>query len=103
MTENDRCKVLAAIQSVAERKACREKRLEDFLVMPEYSRLREPDRFLILGGRGAGKTRVFQVLTETPDGFTKIIGEQRKIVGPNADNTHVLTGYNERLIGRKSG
>lgn len=97
MTENDRSKVLAAIagiQSVAERENNRERRLEDFLVMPEYSRLREPDRFLILGGRGAGKTRVFRVLTETPDGFAKIIGEQRTIVGPNADNTHVLTGYN---------
>ena len=83
---------IGQIKAVAENEQNGNASLEDFLVMPEYSRFRDPDKFLILGGRGSGKTRVFQALT-TPDGFAKLIGGQQKLLGPNADNTIVIAGY----------
>ena len=95
MTRDERCKVLDSIdqiKSVAEDD--NSINLEDFLVMPEYGRLREPNRFLILGGRGSGKTQVFRTLTQTADGFAKLVGDQQQLMGPSASNTHVITGYN---------
>ena len=95
MTRDERCKVLDSIdqiKSVAE--DGNSINLEDFLVMPEYGRLREPNRFLILGGRGSGKTQVFRTLTQTADGFAKLVGDQQQLMGPSASNTHVITGYN---------
>lgn len=95
MDKNDRLAILetiSSIKAIAENEQAGDARLEDFLVMPEYSRLRDPNRFLILGGRGAGKTRVFQTLT-VPEGFSMLIGEQQQLIGPNADNTEVITGY----------
>lgn len=95
MESNDRLAILetiSQIKAVAENEQDDNTRLEDFLVMPEYSRFRDPDKFLILGGRGSGKTRVFQALT-APDGFAKLIGGQRKLLSPNADNTIVIAGY----------
>lgn len=93
---------LAILQTMGQIKAIAENEqngaagLQDFLVMPEYSRLRDPDKFLILGGRGSGKTRVFQALT-APGGFAKLVGGQRKLLSPNADNTTVIIGYRQGL------
>jgi len=97
MTQSERCKVLesiARIRSVAEDDSGEKVHLGDFLVMPEYGRLREQNRFLILGGRGSGKTQVFRTLTQAEDGFSKLVGEQSQLLGPNADNTQVIIGYN---------
>lgn len=95
MERNDRLAVLetiSQIKAVAENEQDGDARLEEFLVMPEYDRLRDPDKFLILGGRGSGKTRVFQTMT-APGGFAKLIEGQRKLLRPNADNTTVIAGY----------
>ncbi len=95
MERNDRLAVLetiSQIKAVAENEQDDDARLEEFLVMPEYDRLRDPDKFLILGGRGSGKTRVFQTLI-APEGFAKLIGGQQKLLRPNADNTTVIAGY----------
>ena len=95
MKSSDRLAILetiSQIKAIAENEQDGTANLEDFLVMPEYSRFRDPDKFLILGGRGAGKTKVFQALT-APDGFEKLIGGQRKLLSPNADNTIVIAGY----------
>ena len=95
MESNDRLAILetiSQIKAVAENEQEGSTSLEDFLVMPEYSRFRDPDKFLILGGRGSGKTRVFQALT-APEGFAKLIGGQRKLLSPNADNTIIIAGY----------
>ena len=93
MTEAERRRVLDVISKIQAQEPGPASNLKDFLVMPDYSRLRDPDRFLILGGRGTGKTRVFQALT-TEHGFSKMIGDQRQLIGPNADNTYILVGYN---------
>lgn len=84
---------ISNIKAIAENEQDDTTQLEKFLVMPEYSRLREPSRFLILGGRGTGKTRVFQTFT-APNGFSNLIGEQQQLLGPNANNTDVIIGYN---------
>lgn len=100
MTRDDRQAVLEAIsqiQGIAEYEPEHASGLIDFLIMPDYSRLREPNRFLILGGRGSGKTRIFQALTAS-NGFVKIIGNQRQLLGPNADNTDIIAGYNTTRI-----
>ena len=95
MESSDRLAILetiSQIKAIAENEQDDTANLEDFLVMPEYSRFRDPDKFLILGGRGAGKTKVFQALI-APEGFAKLIGGQRKLLSPNADNTIVIAGY----------
>lgn len=66
--------------------------LEDFLPLRNYALLGEPNKFLILGGRGAGKTRVFRTLLEE-DGFSQVIGNQLNLFKPNAGNTEFITGY----------
>lgn len=95
MEYSDRLAVLETIhqiKGVAENEQGDDAKLEEFLVMSEYSRLRDPDKFLILGGRGSGKTRVFQTLI-APEGFAKLIGGQQKLLMPNADNTTAIAGY----------
>lgn len=64
----------------------------DFYVSDRYAHLRNPHRFLVLGGRGAGKTRVFRTMT-TKDGFRKIFEHDRPLDAPDADNSTVLEGF----------
>ena len=66
--------------------------LEDFLMMQEYGRMRDPMRFLILGGRGSGKTRLFFAFC-SKKGFRQIMGPQKTLLGPNGDNAQALCGY----------
>lgn len=68
--------------------------LEDFLPLKSYSQLGEPGKFLVLGGRGAGKTRVFHTLLEN-EGFRHMMGDQLTLFGPNPDNSIFITGYNQ--------
>lgn len=68
--------------------------LEDFLPLKTYSWLGDPGKFLVLGGRGAGKTRVFHTLLEK-EGFRHIVGDQLTLFGPNPDNSVFITGYNQ--------
>lgn len=66
--------------------------LADFLVMKQYAYLRDPNRFLVLGGRGSGKTKVFRTLT-TPSGFQKIIGDEPHLFALRAENCDCIVGY----------
>ena len=54
--------------------------------------LGDPNRFLVLGGRGSGKTRLFKTLLNDA-GFAQIVGGQRQLFRPNTDNTRFLAGY----------
>ena len=66
--------------------------LEDFLIMQEYSLMRDPARFLILGSRGSGKTRLFYAF-RSEKGFQQIMGKQRTLLGPNGTNSEAICGY----------
>lgn len=66
--------------------------IRSFLQIKQYRELQDPSRFLIVGGRGAGKTRVFKTLTGQ-DGFKRVIGEEVPFNKPNFQNTVVLVGY----------
>ena len=66
--------------------------IRSFLQIKQYRELQEPSKFLIVGGRGAGKTRVFKTLVGE-DGFRRVIGEEMPFNKPNYQNTIVLVGY----------
>lgn len=68
-----------------------ENRLEDFLMLDEYTRLQEPRKFLILGGRGSGKTRLFQTFN-LPEGLRELF-QRDDLSGLNATNATVVKGY----------
>lgn len=84
-------KTMESIHTVAEDD---DSRLCDFLPLEGYRLLGDPNRFLILGGRGTGKTRVFHTLLEE-DGFLQVIGNQRNLFKPNASNSVFIAGYNQ--------
>ena len=68
--------------------------LEDFLPLKDYAQLGDPNKFLVLGGRGAGKTRIFRTLLEQ-DGFRHMIGGRLTLFGPTSENAFFVTGYNQ--------
>lgn len=84
-------KTMVSLQTVAENE---DSRLCDFLPLESYRLLGDPNRFLILGGRGTGKTRVFHTLLEE-DGFRQVIGSQKNLFKPNASNSIFIAGYNQ--------
>lgn len=84
-------KTIADLQSIAENE---ETRLEDFLPLKSYSILGDPNKFLILGGRGSGKTRVFKTLLKE-NGFRQMIGSQKRLFLPNISDTEFIAGYNQ--------
>lgn len=84
-------KVMSEIRTNAENE---EIGLEDFLPLSSYANLGEPSKFLILGGRGSGKTKVFRTLLEK-DGFRQMIGDRRILFKPNADNSEFIPGFME--------
>ena len=63
-----------------------------FLQVDQYHDLQNPSKFLIVGGRGSGKTRIFRTLTG-PDGFRRVIGDTKPYQQPNYENTTLLIGY----------
>lgn len=88
----DKIKVLqgmAEIKAIAENEEIDSK---DFLPLRSYEMLGDPNRFVIIGGRGTGKTRLFCTL-QKPDGFRQIIGEQKNMFYPEPDRSSFLTGY----------
>lgn len=81
---------MASLQAIAENE---EAKLEDFLPLKSYAVLGDPNKFLVLGGRGSGKTRVFKTLLNE-DGFAQVIGSQIQLFKPHAGNTEFIAGYN---------
>lgn len=63
-----------------------------FLQVDQYRDLQNPSKFLIVGGRGSGKTRIFRTLTG-PEGFRRVIGENKPYQQPNYENTTLLVGF----------
>lgn len=90
MDKQEILNTMASVSAIAENE---EEGLEDFLPLRSYMALGDPNRFLVLGGRGSGKTRLFKTLLHDA-GFAQIIGGQRQLFRPNIDNTRFLAGYN---------
>ena len=84
-------KIMSEIKAVAENE---NSNLGDFLPLKNYAMLRDPGRFLIIGGRGTGKTRLFKLLLEK-NGFRQVIGKQQVLFQPNEDNSEFIIGYRE--------
>ncbi len=89
MDKQEILNTMASVSAIAENE---EERLEDFLPLRSYMALGDPNRFLVLGGRGSGKTRLFKTLLNDA-GFAQIVGGQRQLFRPNTDNTRFLAGY----------
>ena len=68
--------------------------IRSFLQVKQYQELQDPTKFLIVGGRGAGKTRVFKTFVGE-DGFRRVIGAGIYFNRPNYKNTDVLVGYSK--------
>lgn len=66
--------------------------IRNFLQMKQYRDMQDPTKFLIVGGRGAGKTRVFRTLVGE-NGFLRVIGDEVPFNRPNYANTKILEGY----------
>ena len=90
MDKQEFLNTMASVSAIAENE---EDCLEYFLPLRSYMALGDPNRFLVLGGRGSGKTRLFKTLLHDA-GFAQIIGGQRQLFRPNIDNTRFLAGYN---------
>lgn len=83
------------LQTMAEIKTIAENEYEDskdFLPLKKYDALGNPNLFLIIGGRGTGKTRLFCMLRKK-GGFEQVIGRQRTLFYPEPEQTDFLTGY----------
>lgn len=68
--------------------------IRSFLQVKQYRELQDPSKFLVVGGRGVGKTRVFKTLTGDK-GFQRVIGDGEPFNKPNYKNTTVLVGYSK--------
>lgn len=68
MAEVNKSVILETISKIEATAEYEQSRLEDFLMMKEYSLMQDPKRFLILGGRGFGKIRLFKTFNQD-DGF----------------------------------
>lgn len=66
--------------------------LKEFLPLKTYQLLGEPNRFVIVGARGTGKTRLFKTL-QKKEGFRQIVGTRKVLFNPKADNTQFIVGY----------
>jgi hypothetical protein len=59
---------------------------KNFLPLPDHARALDPDIFLILGGRGAGKTALF-LLLDFPQGLEALSGERQLSLPFSASET----------------
>ncbi|MEY8426160.1 hypothetical protein AALA00_00280 [Lachnospiraceae bacterium 46-15] len=75
--------------------------LQNFLPLRSYSKLADKRVFLITGGRGAGKTALFRVLTSC-SGLDYVIGEKDRKRYTGLKNGEFLTGYIANGDGAKS-
>lgn len=76
----DKAKILKQIVECVSENAAgedEENLLQNFLPLRSYSKLADSKTFLITGGRGAGKSELFRILTSC-DGLTHILSETDK-------------------------
>lgn len=66
--------------------------LQNFLPLRSYSKLADPKVFLITGGRGAGKTELFRVLTSC-GGLQHILSDKDRKRYTKLKENEFLTGY----------
>jgi hypothetical protein len=64
----------------------------NFLPLPDHGRALDPDIFLILGGRGAGKTELFRVL-DYPRGLEALSVGQKVVLPFAPTNTHWVPAF----------
>lgn len=69
-----------------------EEDIRSFLQVKQYRELQDPSKIIVVGGRGAGKTRVFKTLVGE-NGFRHVIGDSTPFNRPNYQNTKILIGY----------
>ena len=66
--------------------------LQNFLPLRSYSKLADSKTFLITGGRGAGKSELFRILTSC-DGLTHILSETDKKRYTDLKKSEFIVGY----------
>ena len=91
MSELNKFAILSTISKIEATADYEQGRLEDFLMMKEYSLMQDPKRFLILGGRGSGKTRLFKTFNQKA-GFREILSRD-SLSGLNASNACSVVGH----------
>ena len=84
--------LLEVFQQISDTTEYEENDIRSFLQVRQYKELQDPSKMLIVGGRGAGKTRVFRTLIGK-DGFRHVIGDSILYNRPDYTNSSVLVGY----------
>ena len=98
MTVEDKISVLKSVSNIASEMATgedEENLLANFLPLRSYSKLADRRVFLITGGRGAGKTELFRMIT-SQSGFEHIISEADLSRYTDRWNSKFIVGYTGR-------
>lgn len=66
--------------------------LQNFLPLRNYGKLADPKNFLIIGGRGSGKTELFRILTSC-GGLNNVLSEKDRKRYTKLKESEFLTGY----------
>lgn len=93
MPELNKSTILRTISKIEATAEYEQGRLEDFLMMKEYSMMQDPKRFLILGGRGSGKTRLFKTFN-VEAGLQEILS-RNSLSGLNSSNAFSVVGHDD--------
>lgn len=93
MPELNKSTILRTISKIEATAEYEQDRLEDFLMMKEYSMMQDPKRFLILGGRGSGKTRLFKTFN-VEAGLQEILS-RNSLSGLNASSACSVVGHDD--------
>lgn len=98
MTLDDKLSMLESLSNIASEMATgenEENRLSNFLPLRSYSKLADERVFLITGGRGAGKTELFHMIT-SQNGFDHIISEADLRRYKQRKDSRFIVGYTGR-------
>lgn len=85
---------IAPVSGTAEAEAP-EERLAFFLAQNNYQKLADPNVFVIEGGRGSGKTKLFYTLTEA-NGYQYVAPAQTRFGQPEQDKAHFIKAYDHQ-------
>lgn len=98
MTVEDKVSMLESLSNIASEMATgedEENLLANFLPLRSYSKLADHRVFLITGGRGAGKTELFRMIT-SQSGFDHVISEADLSRYTERWNSKFIVGYTGR-------